>query len=160
MKFNVVSDSVICSDPCYTGICKSPALNGQWNVQIEYSKQYEGVIANFHAFHKDYGYEKLNLDTSTFDGCVDSAQFGIFDSSLNVGDGEYGDSSRFYGQVCKITQSKNACGIINNLGFVSTSGFGDGDYDIESAFVDNKLVGFKIIFIDENEYQQQEEELD
>lgn len=82
---------------------------------------------------------------------VDSGQCGIFDnSSYPKGDttGDYEDKESFYGKAAKITMSKKGYGIINKMGVVAQSGWGDGSYPIYTLTEKKKIVAVAIEFID------------
>jgi hypothetical protein len=98
------------------------------------------------------GYELAELQDIPADFGVDSGQFGIFDASIYDGDSEYGQPG-FYNDCCEATLTHDRCGTVGDLsqlGFVSSSGYGDGGYFGLGAFDENNnLVKFRITFIEE-----------
>lgn len=85
---------------------------------------------------------------------VDSGQAGIFDENIYPNtkeeQGEYGDSTSFYGKCCDNTLNDIGCGVIEG-GFVSRSGYGDGGYNCFVAKKDDEIVAINIIFIGDDE---------
>lgn len=65
--------------------------------------------------------------------------------------GEYDDIENFYGLACSLTLSKQKGGIMNNSGVVSSSGYGDGEYEVYVGENDiGEIVSISIIFIEHN----------
>ena len=135
-SFKVSCGQIRVSDPCYekdsdSGLTVDNVLNGQWFAYFDYA-QTANYVARFFAVHSDY-----YRDASVYDlkeiGCVgvDSGQLSMFDKVYydeNQG-GEYGELDTFYGKCCKITEDKD-CGVLDNVGVVSSSGYGDGSYTV------------------------------
>ena len=150
--FNVVSGKVCLSDPCYKagtwcGKYDVPAMNGEWLVSYE---EIAGVVYKFEAFHKDLN-KILYTNKWINDLGVDSGQFGIFDSSIYSGGGDF-DEPGFYKDCCDATLSKDSCGVIQNKGFVTSSGFGDGNYSAFAAYNEKgELVSILVDFVDEDD---------
>ena len=160
--FEVTSGHVNLSDPCYSvgtwcGKYNVPAKNGEWVVNVERSDQgvWGNRVAGFTAYHKDhYGINLLPIDQ---DFGVDSGTFGIFDSDNYKGDTD-DDERKWYFAVCEHTFGGAQAGVIDDgSGFVSSSGFGDGSYAGEVAFVNDELVGFKIVFITEQDDENEDD---
>lgn len=149
-QFTIKSGRVNLSDPCYDadtwcGAYSIPAINGQWNVDLKYSC---GRVAYWSAWVSN---KPKSVKTESIDFGVDSGQFGIFDSSI------YDPDGKFYGRCCDITLARDQSGSViddneESLGFVSSSGYGDGKYEGTLYFSkQNELIGFEIAFIEEEE---------
>jgi len=169
-KFEIISGKIVISDPCYTrdtwciGVIDN-VKNGKWNFTANQIDSCGRRIQNIEAYHsgssvKNYKYiEDLG---------VDSGQLGIFDDSIyphGEDMGEYDDKTSFYGKCCEITLSKDAVGSVDNLGVVSSSGYGDGNYEaVLGLDVEGQVVKIEICFIiDEEEIDEEEideEEID
>ena len=173
-----LGNKVIVSDPCYglntwcQGVLEN-VLPGTYDCEVEYSDEGAwGVrVASIEVTHEDcraYGFESVNFTVG-----VDSGQAGIFDyeyyakyhtdtnNGLEVDDG-------WYDRVCDITLSEDSAGTIDELGFVSSSGYGDGGYGCWVARNrDGYIVAIRIEYIteedeedeydDEDEYEYEEE---
>lgn len=93
----------------------------------------------------------------------DSGQAGFFcDSIYPKGEtGEFGDKETFYGVACDATlETEHSAGIIFNKGFLSSSGFGDGGYNLYLHKTNDtgEVIGAKIVFIgDEDEEEDYED---
>ena len=170
--FQVKSGALFASDPCY-GIdtwCAgelSPALNGEWKAHVEISD--EGAwgkrVKSLTVCHTGYHKKVTEWIDSEGDFGVDSGQFGFFDKRYFVDhedEREYGEPG-FYQECCDATHNEKdrsqVAGAIGNAGFVSSSGFGDGSYRVQtSSNSDGIIVAAKVIFIeDENEEEEIEE---
>ena len=169
MEFNIVSGKVNLTDPCYEpdnicNKCNVPALNGTWIATITKLNNQETYgwgnrVESFEVCHKSvlnntHRMPMIPLDTGFG---VDSGQFGIFDASTYLKD-ETTEGKIWYKEICDVTLSKDQGGVIKNgTGFVSSTGYGDGEYQGYGVFIDGKLVYFKIVFI---EYEDEEIEED
>lgn len=161
--FEIVSGKIVCSDPCYPipvwcqGIVEN-VKNGTWIADV--SKD-GSRIARLSIRHSEC--DSFYLDRQTkldFDCGVDSGQFGFFDHTayrndasahdlpkidFNNPNSESGDD--WYRACCKITLEKKAWGIMP-YGVVSSSGHGDGSYDVKGVKNDEGLyVAFSVDFI-------------
>lgn len=152
--FKIKSGQVYLTDPCYDADITTPAKNGEWNVIVEYMRDYEGYytrVRQLTILHKDYCFTKSAEFKPLGKFPVDSGQFGIFDTEIYEDGGNY-ETPGFYRDCCDITLQEAMCGVVNTYGFVSSTGFGDGAYSGDGYFEDGKLVKFMITFIgDENE---------
>lgn len=150
--FNVVSGKVCLSDPCYKvgtwcGKYNVPAMNGKWLVSYE---EIDKTIYSFTAHHEDIHKIFYTADWINDLG-VDSGQFGIFDASIYDGGGDF-DEPGFYKDCCDATLSKANCGIIQGKGFVSSSGYGDGNYSAFALYSEEgELVSLNVVFVEEDE---------
>lgn len=156
-----LSNMVVITDPCYdlgiwcqgiiggvkAGIYDTYAIitnEGDWGERIAeliIVKQGENPV-----------FEKYSLG---FAVGVDSGQAGIFDYDYfvkNQPDNDFDNLESWYRRVCDITCSDEDCGVIDNLGVVASSGYGDGTYDCYAAFNDNfEVVGLRIVFIEDTD---------
>ena len=150
-NFNIVSGNVYLCDPCYISEAdddateyKQKAKNGTWVVDVECMEtSCDYRIISFTAYHNDINVSDIIINIKKCG--VDSGQFGIFDSSV-------GFSETFYNECCKLTISNICFGVLeNNMGFVSSTGYGDGEYDLK-MWIDkntNEIVRINIEFIEE-----------
>lgn len=81
---------------------------------------------------------------------VDSGQAGIFDNSVypeGTDVGEFGEPDTFYGECCEITLGDQSCGRLKNgKGIVSSSGFGDGSYELKALKEGDASIALMIDF--------------
>lgn len=178
MKKINLGSSVIVSDPCYEipTWCQQivdNVLPGVYIVDIEKSNQggWGSRISELSCIHENYKYKHIPLNPSDIPIGVDSGQAGIFDLDTyrdDEGSKSYGiekefdddwskhnkeDGDEWYNRMCKLTLSKDGWGNYDN-GVVSSSGYGDGSYTLLLAEVDGKVVGLKIIFIDDEDIDE------
>jgi hypothetical protein len=180
-QFEVTSGKLVCSDPCYTiptwcqGIVEN-VENGTWGAEINLSNEGDwGIrvaslfICNQDAFDKDNKIsEKIfNGELLNFSAGVDSGQFGFFDfahyrndeSAKDLEKEDFGfnydsqEGDQWYRACSRLTLGSEQWGVLPN-GVVSSSGLGDGSYDV-FGYKDenNEYVAFVVVFIydDENE---------
>lgn len=160
-----LGNKVMVSDPCYglgtwcQGVLKN-VLPGTYKCDVEYSDEGDwGVrVAAIEVRHENYD-RPAEFKPEAFDIGVDSGQAGIFDYDYYA---RYHDQhsveDEWYDEVCDITLSKTQSGDIDNCGFVSSSGFGDGGYTCWTAREENGyIVAIRVEFIteydDEDEYE-------
>lgn len=92
--------------------------------------------------------------------CVDSGQCGFFlaNKFRKIYEGEdHGEA--FYEKACEITldADRNRCGIIDGVGVLSESGYGDGMYGVYAEIDENKdVVGLILEFIDADEDDEED----
>ena len=83
---------------------------------------------------------------------VDSGQAGFFNEKFfsESEKGDYDTPDSFYGECCGITLADEPYGVLENeLGVVSSSGYGDGVYPLYVVLDSNgKVIASKIVFID------------
>lgn len=159
--FKIVSGNVYLCDPCYISESdddatqyQQKAKNGIWNVTVDCMEtSHDYRIESFTASHNDINFSDTIVKTKSYG--VDSGQFGIFDSSIDL-------STVFYKECCKLTLSKFSYGVLNNqLGFVSSTGYGDGEYNL-TMWVDkntDEIVQINIEFIEKYDSLYEDEEL-
>lgn len=112
--------------------------------------------------HADHAGAEPNKLTG-IDAGVDSGQCGFFDAAkyLQHQGGEYGDLSTFYGQACAATATEGGnCsggGIVMGFGAVSSSGYGDGSYEVYVYEVDGLAVAARVVFISDEEADDEDD---
>ena len=158
-SFEVVSNKIYISDPCYEDdegensctLTLLDVINGKYVATTKVDRIYydiESLTIN----HEDY----LYIEPSIFAGKigVDSGQVGFFDKEYYVENqgGDFDDLTTLYGLACSLVLSKQEGGIVHNKGVVSSSGFGDGEYEVFVGINDmGKIVSASIVFIEEEE---------
>jgi len=177
--FEVTSGAIVCSDPCYTldtwcmGIVEN-VKNGTWVADIE-RMDVDGwgnriaVLEVRHIDHTNVGFD-FN-EHLPFTGGVDSGQFGFFDKAFYRNDEsakdleKYDFSSDFdkedgdiwYRACCQKTLGEESWGVLPN-GAVSSSGFGDGSYDVFGVKnKDGEYVAFAVVYIWDDEDEDEGE---
>lgn len=164
-----LGNKVMVSDPCYglntwcQGVLEN-VLPGTYNCDVEYSDEGAwGVrVAAIEVTHENCGV--YMFDIADFVVGVDSGQAGIFDYEYyaryhmdDMSDSEVDDD--WYDRVCDITLSSESAGTVDEFGFVSSSGYGDGSYDCWVARnKDGYIVAIRIEYIpEEDEYDEYDE---
>lgn len=163
-----LSDKAVISDPCYErpeSINRSNAVvdvtPGVWEAEIFI--QDEGSwgkrVAELFAYGPSYG-NRHSWEFLTTCG-VDSGQLGVFDYAkypigVNGYDSDYDDPENWYRRACNETYDEKdklkRAGIVEGMGVNSSSGFGDGSYEVYVARNgDDKVVAIKAIFIPEDD---------
>ena len=161
------SDAYV-TDPCYSPdlwCCNKVSVRpGKWQTAI--SRNDSDAIACLGVYHEAYDENRVSWEGAPFLVGVDSGQAGVFDAEFferNHG-GEYNDPSSFYGECCAITLSRLGFGALQcEKGFVSTSGYGDGGYDLRIGRNDaGEAVALEVIFIsdddDEDDWDDDEDD--
>lgn len=184
-KFEITSGSLVCSDPCYTtdiwcmGIVNN-VRKGTWlahsNIETVGAWGERNVDLTVH--HSGIKINESDWEEISGTFGVDSGQFGFFDrdhyrNSASVQgmpmqdfgedyDREAGDA--WYRACCNITLNKpESWGVLPN-GAVSSSGIGDGSYNvygIKDAY--GEYAAFRVVFIeadDADEFDEWEENED
>lgn len=160
---------VIVSDPCYEipTWCQAVVENvlpGDYVVEVDKSNQGDwGIrVATLKATHKDYLDGDFSLNEFPAEIGVDSGQAGIFSKETYRKDGVFdGQESEFgkkytpwkddggekwYSHMCDRTLGENQWGTYPE-GVVSTSGIGDGSYQLSvGKNLEGKVVAFEIDF--------------
>ncbi len=159
--FSLTEGSMRVSDPCYTvdtwcaGVV--PAKPGTWTATLLYSDQdtWGTRVSAILVEHETHLGPKP-MYHSSIDVGVDSGQCGLFAAQeypSGKSTGEYGDTSSFYGRACRITlDSEEKGGILDNMGVVSRSGFGDGSYTLLTSHLDHsgeENTALMVVFIEE-----------
>lgn len=158
-----LSGKVIVSDPCYK-------RNSNYNAKDITVKPGKYAAYIIKADVQDWGTRVAYLlvvhdsnikalqsgwvpyDDGMGDGIwVNSGQCGIFDDTIypqdDVSVGDYDDESTFYGKCCKLTLGDKKGDILKNgKGVVSSSGFGDGEYELLCKYHEGECVALMIDF--------------
>jgi hypothetical protein len=183
-QFEVKSGKIVASDPCYTldtwcmGVIDN-VRNGTWFAHVDTSDEgsWGKRISALVVYHAD------NLNTNPnilsqypimpklpFVGGVDSGQFGFFDHDAYRNDDaitsdiqlwdytieEPGD--KFYSACCKQTIEGESWGVLP-FGAVSSSGFGDGSYQIlgeKNSY--GEYIAFAVIYINDNNHDDEDDD--
>lgn len=147
---DVESGRLRISDPCYSpdstgALVLVPVLNGNWRSLVVYEKS---RVKEILVIHEDYS----NIDNWTFGGSisVDSGQAGIYDDVeyIKIHSGDQFDE--FYDLVCEQTCGPSQAGEIEQ-GVTTSSGYGDGEYDVFYSSKNGRIVAVKIPFIQDSE---------
>lgn len=172
---NVITfeENVIISDPCYevptwTQMNLSNVLPGQFKTFCRKldMDDWGNRVAMLLAVHGDHELDTLNWEQAGTIG-VDSGQAGIFNrtqyrddnSDVPLGDGDISfftegffqkPGDRWYTKVCSYTLGENHWGSYPD-GTVSSSGYGDGGYNVYTASVNGNVVAIAIDYEIEDE---------
>ena len=148
-----VTDKIIVADPCYDydklgTVTLHNVLSGKY---IATAEVVNNLVIALHISHSNFKNDILESESVGYI-TVDSGQAGFFDLDFfrkNQG-GEVGDLNTFYGLACAITLSPKQAGVIKKRGVVSSSGFGDGCYDVFVCKNEvGKIVAASLFFIEE-----------
>lgn len=160
-----LSNKVMVSDPCYDigtwcQIQLDNVKSGKYNVHVVKSDEdYWGIrCASLIVKHVD---KEISHDTELIihegEVGVDSGQAGIFDMSIYPEESHTRTSEDiFYDECCDLTLSKMSCGILSNgKGIVSSSGYGDGGYNLLYSKDENGAIDYMhILFIAPDIYEK------
>lgn len=184
-QFEVTSGKLVCSDPCYSiptwcqGIVEN-VKNGVWGAEINLSDEgdWGQRVASLYIVNEDANAKMTGIETKIFEGeplnfnaGVDSGQFGFFDfahyrndeSAKDLKKYEFGDNydtesgDAWYRACSDLTLGDEQWGVLPN-GVVSSSGFGDGSYDVygyQDAY--GEYVAFAVVFIYDDEGDEYDE---
>ena len=150
-----VADKIVVSDPCNEygevgTVILDNVLAGKY---IATAEEVNNRICALYISHANFKNCILESEKVGYIG-VDSGQAGFFDLDFfhkNHG-GEVGDLNSFYGLACAITLSPKQAGVIKKRGVVSSSGFGDGCYDVYVCKNEaGKIVAASLFFIEAEE---------
>ena len=180
MKEIKLNNSVIITDPCYglkdypnpsTNIIINNMKAGTYKTNIHYSDEdmWGTRIAALEIIHTGYNplniesIEVVNLDLVECIGsvCVDSGQMGIYDYDYYKSvSNEDGVDDKWYNEICELTLSDKQSGTKDDVCVVSSTGYGDGDYDVYIGTINGEVVYIGIIFITDelDEFLEDEEE--
>ena len=162
-SLNISEDKIVVADPSYDcgdsgTVLLKKVLSGKYFASIKATnlKDCGQIVTSLKICHSDYKNSDLNFERYGFIA-VDSGQAGFFDKNYFVENqgGELGDLNSFYGLTCSITMSPKQAGTIHKKGVVSSSGFGDGCYNLFVAKNSaNKIVSAYIEFISQIELEE------
>jgi hypothetical protein len=168
-----LSGKAVVSDPCYNrknwGACAPRVIDvlpGYYNTFVATTFTSEvgigallSTVAFMMALHEDYAkLRKSGWMRHSISVGVDSGQCGIFDDAAYPADeedtGSYDDENTFFGECCKLTLSDQLSGVLKaGNGFVASSGFGDGSYELHYKEKDGQcvalMVGFDLLDTDD-----------
>lgn len=165
--FEIISGSVVISDPCYTldSWCsyKVKCQDGQYTASVV-KKKVNSWGERIHELEAILSTKLDNCnywkDVQSADIGVDSGQAGIFDSNFYqnneaVKESDFGSEpwdcdGPFYSACGSHTLSDKQAGVLSK-GCISSSGFGDGSYNLQVLEDENGIYGMKIVFIDEDQ---------
>ena len=175
--FIALGDKIMVSDPCYgmntwcQGVIDN-VLKGNYKCTVETSDEGEwgNRVSAIQVVHEDYVKKSLEYSKENFEVGVDSGQAGIFDYEYYKK--YHSDSSEiehvnkaWYWEICELTVTTNVNwptiqisdgNTIDGLGFVSSSGYGDGGYDCWTAHNDEgKIVAIRVEYI--TKYDEEDE---
>jgi hypothetical protein len=134
-----LSDKAVVSDPSYDrDVCcmqtEIPVKPGKYRAMVLLSDEKEwGVrVASLVLVHTTHqGSPKKDWETICLPIGVDSGQCGIFDDTVYPQSKGYPNAEQFYDECCRLTMSDEFAGILKNgKGVVTSSGFGDGYYEL------------------------------
>ena len=172
---NVITleENVIVSDPCYSEeswgqVNYSNVLPGEYRSFCKKTDTGDwGVrVSMLMVVHTDHEFDDLDWENDGSIG-VDSGQAGIFSKSqfrddndeVPLGDGDISfftegfhqkSGDRWYTKMCSYTVGEERWGSYRN-GTISSSGYGDGGYEVYTATVNDKIVGICIDYgVDED----------
>lgn len=167
-----LGNKVMVSDPCYgvnsryQGIV-TDVLEGEYECFMTFMDKGDwGVrVSSIEVIHKDYLGQEPRYISKDKDIAVDSGQAGIFDYEYYANHHRDADErshvdAGWYCQVCDLTYQRAinpydkpnivsafSGDIIDSLGFVSSSGYGDGFYSWKTAKENGKVIAIKIVYL-------------
>ena len=152
----ILGSSVIITDPGYAQYiwCNATLRTvkpGKYHCWVNMSDEgkWGHRVAELCAAHVTADYERLKDTEVEIAIGVDSGQAGIFDEAYFK---EHTGKKNWYGQVCDTT---TPAGTLDGFCVVSSSGFGDGAYNL---FVrrnsEGIVVYIKVVFITEDEEEE------
>lgn len=150
--FEVTSGQIMVSDPCYhEGSTILNAKYGTWEAKVVYSYKDHGRVKELYAYHKDH---PRGIYFNNYQVGVDSGQMSVSDLQY------YNDnvaSNGWYEKICKLTLNRDQGGVFEQI-CASSTGYGDGGYDLMVNEVDGLVVGVMIDFIPEVESDEEYDE--
>lgn len=165
------SNEVVVSDPCYTiptwcQIIVKNVKEGNYIPFVLENDEWGGRISALCVIHEEQAHQNCSLQWEEHGGTigVDSGQCGIFSKDSYRKDSIFKIAPKFeysgkekgdkwYAHMCDKTLSDNMWGAYG-YGVVSSSGIGDGSYDLYSLSDDDgKVVGLLIDYLMEDELE-------
>lgn len=144
-----ITESVEITDPCYNpGIwcaASRTLLPGTYNCYAVSGKYntWGYRVKSIYIVHESYK-SRLNWKHECF-FTVDSGQAGIFCTNYYS---ENWDKESWYKKVCKITNDLPKAGTVDDFGFVSRSGVGDGCYNCYSVKDgEERIIALKLLYL-------------
>lgn len=172
--FTINSGKIRVSDPCYDkddylGGVVLDAKNGEWVASIDMDDVGSGWGERITKLTAEYNGPVKIVGNHCASIGVDSGQAGVFDFDsykdnnlvkgvTRVHEETICEDEPWYSICCDRTLSKHQWGVIPN-GVVSTSGYGDGWYNVD-CFLDKNgdVVRVEIIFIGDEDKCEDEDE--
>lgn len=143
-----LSDKIYVTDPCYdTDVwCQNYIISMKPGTYTCYSLTREDCIHKIKIVHTD-ATKNINFKNVSNIIGVDSGQAGFFNAPYYE---KNQPVEEWYKRVCNTTDSDLMCGTMDNAGFVSSSGYGDGLYALEgSKDDDDKYIALKLTFVED-----------
>ena len=160
----VLGKEVMVSDPCYglgtwcQGVVKN-VLPGTYYCNIEYydDKDWGTRVSAIEVIRGNYYCDDLDWVEENFEVGVDSGQAGIFDYEYYKKHHESAPTGKnldenWYDTLCNLTYTGGRLtgNVIDNAGFVSSSGYGDGSYWCYKAEdINGNVIAIRLEFIDD-----------
>jgi hypothetical protein len=184
-KFQIISDNIIISDPCYVynkenrtslrlkvekgnWLAKTQIIDNHVKSLLIVHENYEHYISNISLLDNNEKYTKKLIGNCP----VDSGQLGFFDENFYRNDelakdllkSDFGpdydekNGDSWYRSCCYMT-TDTLWGVVGDYGVVSSSGYGDGYYEIYSMKddFDDCVLLYAVFIRDENEEIEEEE---
>lgn len=160
-----LGNKVIVTDPCYNlDVCCNYVINnvltGQYTTSVKLVDvgSWGNRVAELQAIHINHSQDTFNWELVYDDIGVDSGQCGIYNFLYRLSYGVNVHHSFFYSKACRCTDEESQYGEQDNAGVTSRSGFGDGTYNLYVAKnEDQAVIGIKIVFIEDEESQEDED---
>lgn len=158
-SFTVTGDSFRITDPCYDlntigGITLDNIKQGIWTAVATVIDQNNGWgkrVAALKVVHESWPLEVPNTEYDHRAITVDSGQAGFYDI-LKYPDKNSQQREEFYDINCDLTLSEEHGGTVQDIGAVSSSGYGDGIYSVYyNKNIEGKIVSAEIVFIDDED---------
>jgi hypothetical protein len=167
MDFEVESTLYV-SDPCYYKeerhrnpttrvLTLEGAKPGTWVGVIIYHSSFKNRVQQLVSVHGDHDDAKEMQWKKRGVVDVDSGQMGIYDYDYYP---IFGCTNDFYTEACALTSTPKRGGVVTgyketrscfldavNIGVVSSSGFGDGLYGVDTWEQEGKIVGVRVTFL-------------
>lgn len=162
-----LKNKVIVMDPCYDlksdigfGATLDDVKSGEYVVEVSQDGK---TVTSLEVTHVDHYREGANplvdmYETDEYVG-VDSGQAGIYNYNYfkKVSDPKINHS--WYQEICKLTLS-DRFGIKDGECVVSSSGYGDGEYDVTIGYANGQVVYISIDFSNFEEDEEDEDDYD
>lgn len=170
-----VENEVLVTDPCYEkDIWCSARVSMPKANYLCYAEKYKGRISSLYMIDENYEGSKILIDEcKPIAECgVDSGQLGFFipdKYQKKIDKKEFNkftkrkfpysdwkrkynkedsDKDSFYRCCCNVTLSKSSAGVIKDVGCLSSSGYGDGCYNVYYTYNDKKeKIGLLVEFM-------------
>jgi hypothetical protein len=155
-NFEITSGAMQVTDPCYTGgdgVLLSGVKNGVWKAYTTLNDGTNTEIIVHHVEHELALGDFVRYQPQNMYGAigVDSGQAGFFDADTLATH----NHDHFYEEVCNLTLGTLGAGVIK-YGAVSSSGWGDGSYELFIATENGQVVAARIDFVGQEEEQDNE----